>query len=206
MWTGGAQRLCIFPASWYHHHSSRPSAAHAVCPCCMPRLPSGLGTLFSLAAFGRGALPTDPPSRHVSRQMPGAFPGPFPQFASAFPVVPSAPTQPDPYAGQMATFWGQQHEEIRQLPPDPTVFRNHQLPLARIKKVRPERSTCHNTSSLTTIPLKGEGTRRRPAASTLGCGAHSRGLPLSCALCPPVLSPRVFTFSSGGCPTFDVRP
>lgn len=38
---------------------------------------------------------------------------------------------------QLRMFWEQQHLEIQQVGTDPAEFKNHQLPLARIKKV------CH---------------------------------------------------------------
>lgn len=37
---------------------------------------------------------------------------------------------------QLRMFWEQQHLEIQQVGTDPAEFKNHQLPLARIKKVR----------------------------------------------------------------------
>jgi hypothetical protein len=36
---------------------------------------------------------------------------------------------------QLRMFWEQQHLEIQQVGTDPAEFKNHQLPLARIKKV-----------------------------------------------------------------------
>ena len=38
---------------------------------------------------------------------------------------------------QLKHFWDTQMEEISDVPIDTAVFKNHQLPLARIKKVRP---------------------------------------------------------------------
>lgn len=40
---------------------------------------------------------------------------------------------------QLRLFWEQQHLEIQQVGTDPAEFKNHQLPLARIKKVEPAR-------------------------------------------------------------------
>ena len=37
---------------------------------------------------------------------------------------------------QLRMFWEQQHLEIQQVGTDPAEFKNHQLPLARIKKVQ----------------------------------------------------------------------
>ncbi len=36
---------------------------------------------------------------------------------------------------QLRQFWIQQHREVQEVGTDPTEFKNHQLPLARIKKV-----------------------------------------------------------------------
>ena len=38
---------------------------------------------------------------------------------------------------QLRQFWLQQHREIAEVGTDPAEFKNHQLPLARIKKVQP---------------------------------------------------------------------
>ena len=37
---------------------------------------------------------------------------------------------------QLRQFWMQQHREIAEVGTDPAEFKNHQLPLARIKKVQ----------------------------------------------------------------------
>ena len=37
---------------------------------------------------------------------------------------------------QLRQFWLQQHREIAEVGTDPAEFKNHQLPLARIKKVQ----------------------------------------------------------------------
>jgi len=36
---------------------------------------------------------------------------------------------------QLKTFWDQQMQEVKEVPTDTSVFKNHQLPLARIKKI-----------------------------------------------------------------------
>ena len=36
---------------------------------------------------------------------------------------------------QLKSFWEQQMQEVKEVPTDTTVFKNHQLPLARIKKI-----------------------------------------------------------------------
>ena len=36
---------------------------------------------------------------------------------------------------QLKSFWEQQMQEVKEVPADTSVFKNHQLPLARIKKV-----------------------------------------------------------------------
>ena len=36
---------------------------------------------------------------------------------------------------ELRQFWQQQMQEIQEIPADPSEFKNHQLPLARIKKV-----------------------------------------------------------------------
>ncbi|GLC34704.1 hypothetical protein PLESTM_000227500 [Pleodorina starrii] len=38
-------------------------------------------------------------------------------------------------AEQLKAFWQSQLVEVAEVPPDPAVFKNHQLPLARIKKI-----------------------------------------------------------------------
>ena len=44
---------------------------------------------------------------------------------------------------QLRQFWYQQAQEIMQVGTDPAEFKNHQLPLARIKKARgPQSSRC----------------------------------------------------------------
>lgn len=88
------------------------------------------------------------------------LPGMNPQFAPPFPGVPPPASQPDPYAAQLAPFWQQQVEEVQRIPSnDPTEFRNHQLPLARIKKVRQQRNqgarTCSPEGCPRAMPLSG---------------------------------------------------
>ena len=39
---------------------------------------------------------------------------------------------------QLRKFWDEQRAEIEEVGNDPAEFKNHQLPLARIKKVRKE--------------------------------------------------------------------
>ena len=51
---------------------------------------------------------------------------------------------------QLRMFWEQQHLEIQQVGTDPAEFKNHQLPLARIKKVT---RSC-TSKSLTFSPCK----------------------------------------------------
>ena len=36
---------------------------------------------------------------------------------------------------QLKSFWEQQMQEVKEVPTDTSVFKNHQLPLARIKKI-----------------------------------------------------------------------
>jgi nuclear transcription factor Y gamma len=48
----------------------------------------------------------------------------------------AAVPQGDMYAELLAPFWEQQIEEVSQVGRDAAEFKNHQLPLARIKKVR----------------------------------------------------------------------
>jgi predicted acetyltransferase len=43
--------------------------------------------------------------------------------------------QQNPHYEQLRAFWQEQLREIEQVPSDPAEFKNHQLPLARIKKV-----------------------------------------------------------------------
>lgn len=68
----------------------------------------------------------------------------FPPGASGMPSgVPTGMYQPATYMPmpqqqqneQLRLFWLQQNQEIQQVGTDPAEFKNHQLPLARIKKV-----------------------------------------------------------------------
>ncbi|GIL45468.1 hypothetical protein Vafri_2704 [Volvox africanus] len=59
---------------------------------------------------------------------PGQFPG---QFSAAYGMT----QQGNHQAEQLKVFWQSQLVEVAEVPPDPTVFKNHQLPLARIKKI-----------------------------------------------------------------------
>ncbi len=68
----------------------------------------------------------------------------YPPGPSGMPAgVPSGMYQPAPYMPmpqqqqneQLRLFWLQQNQEIQQVGTDPAEFKNHQLPLARIKKV-----------------------------------------------------------------------
>lgn len=58
--------------------------------------------------------------------------------------------QPAAQTDQMRQFWAQQLQEIEQVPSDPAEFKNHQLPLARIKKVR----GVFNSAAKAAVPLE----------------------------------------------------
>ncbi len=80
---------------------------------------------------------------------PGAFPAP------AY-VTPLMAQQNE----QLRQFWHQQMQEIMQVGTDPAEFKNHQLPLARIKKVCTTGLDCpcpreHTTQALLGSYLKG---------------------------------------------------
>lgn len=45
---------------------------------------------------------------------------------------------------QLRQFWIQQHREVQEVGTDPAEFKNHQLPLARIKKVGHSPSDHHH--------------------------------------------------------------
>lgn len=86
-----------------------------------------------------GMAPAGPSSGAPFQQYPG-----FPQFAQAqFPNMPGMPAMQypqsqglsAPHAEQLRAFWAEQVREIQQVPCDPAEFKNHQLPLARIKKI-----------------------------------------------------------------------
>jgi hypothetical protein len=47
----------------------------------------------------------------------------------------AAQQQQNLYAAQLRGFWETQQQEVQQVGNDPAEFKNHQLPLARIKKV-----------------------------------------------------------------------
>lgn len=68
----------------------------------------------------------------IAQQYPGAA------YAQPYGVPPPTNQQSD----QLKQFWASQMVEVQQVPSDPTVFKNHQLPLARIKKARPPRAPC----------------------------------------------------------------
>ena len=56
------------------------------------------------------------------------------QLTAAFiPAAPAAGASTQP--GVLSEFWQQQMQEVSQVSSDPAEFKNHQLPLARIKKV-----------------------------------------------------------------------
>ncbi|GFR40048.1 hypothetical protein Agub_g586 [Astrephomene gubernaculifera] len=63
---------------------------------------------------------------------PAGFPGQFPAgLAAAYGAQ-----QPNNHqAEQLKAFWQSQLVEVSEVPRDPAVFKNHQLPLARIKKI-----------------------------------------------------------------------
>lgn len=54
---------------------------------------------------------------------------------------------------QLRQFWLGHMQEIHQVGTDPAEFKNHQLPLARIKKVRCS-SLLPTSSSITTVARK----------------------------------------------------
>jgi hypothetical protein len=61
------------------------------------------------------------------------FPG---QFPAGFPGGYGMAQPGNHQAEQLKAFWQSQLVEVAEVPPDPAVFKNHQLPLARIKKAR----------------------------------------------------------------------
>jgi hypothetical protein len=73
---------------------------------------------------------------------PASFPGNQPVFQQQFaayqqpPQQQLAPSQQE----QLRAFWQGQLQEVQQVGNDPAEFKNHQLPLARIKKVGSRRA------------------------------------------------------------------
>ena len=68
-------------------------------------------------------------AQHLTGQY-GAPPVP-PQY----PAAPYVPQTVASSADAMRGFWQQQMQEVQLVGTDPAEFKNHQLPLARIKKV-----------------------------------------------------------------------
>jgi hypothetical protein len=74
---------------------------------------------------GQQVYPTSfPTNQQVYQQQYAAYQQP--------PQQQLAPSQQE----QLRAFWQGQLQEVQQVGNDPTEFKNHQLPLARIKKVR----------------------------------------------------------------------
>jgi hypothetical protein len=69
------------------------------------------------------------------QQFPGGFapPAQYP-IGQPYGASTSAAPQPDPAAQALRVFWDAQAEEVQQVGTDIQEFKNHQLPLARIKK------------------------------------------------------------------------
>ena len=67
--------------------------------------------------------------RAPSTGMPG------PQVTAGQGPYPQPPAQAAHQTAQLRQFWLQQADEIAQVGTDMAEFKNHQLPLARIKKV-----------------------------------------------------------------------
>jgi hypothetical protein len=57
--------------------------------------------------------------------------------ALAYPASQYLAPQAAAQQEQLRQFWQNQMQEINQVGTDPAEFKNHQLPLARIKKVTP---------------------------------------------------------------------
>mmetsp|Transcript_13978 Transcript_13978/g.33007 ORF Transcript_13978/g.33007 Transcript_13978/m.33007 type:complete len:268 (-) Transcript_13978:275-1078(-) len=93
-------------------------------------------------------------SHLVQNPMPGAQSyayaqapaGSIPGGMSAYPQMPQYSQAPQPtfmqhpqpqsqHANQLKDFWVQQMQEVEKFGTDPAEFKNHQLPLARIKKI-----------------------------------------------------------------------
>jgi nuclear transcription factor Y gamma len=72
---------------------------------------------------------------------PASFPGNQQVFQQQFAAYQQPPQQQQQQLGasqqeQLRAFWQGQLQEVQQVGNDPAEFKNHQLPLARIKKVR----------------------------------------------------------------------
>lgn len=90
---------------------------------------------------------------NVPQMPPGAmaYPGAMPQYTQAPPTT-FHHQQQQQHQAALKSFWVQQMEEIENTSTDPSEFKNHQLPLARIKKVYP---SPHSTDirSHTALPM-----------------------------------------------------
>eukprot|EP00877_Chromochloris_zofingiensis_P005138 jgi/Chrzof1/14625/Cz09g09270.t1 len=100
--------------------------------------PNGAG-LAPPAAAAAPSVPNSQPSYQVQQPYPAAaaFPA-AQQYAQPYPQYQQPPQQQPlahPYADQLRTFWEGQKQEVSQVGGDPAEFKNHQLPLARIKKI-----------------------------------------------------------------------
>jgi hypothetical protein len=80
---------------------------------------------------GQQVYPTSfPANQQVYQQQYAAYQQPPQQQQQQQQQL--APSQQE----QLRAFWQGQLQEVQQVGNDPTEFKNHQLPLARIKKVR----------------------------------------------------------------------
>lgn len=92
-----------------------------------------------LSAGGPPAQPQSVPgATPAAYQIPQQFPAPsYPQAAQYGQPYPQhyVAAQPAPQSDQLRSFWQSQLTEVEHVGNDPAEFKNHQLPLARIKKI-----------------------------------------------------------------------
>lgn len=75
-----------------------------------------------------------PPNYQIPQQFPAAAYAANAQYAQQYAAHYVA-AQPAPQSDQLRAFWQSQIIEVEQVGNDPAEFKNHQLPLARIKKI-----------------------------------------------------------------------
>ncbi|KAK9813685.1 hypothetical protein WJX73_003743 [Symbiochloris irregularis] len=119
------------------------SAQHPFPQGAMP-FPPGQPSPFTAGSGPLGAPPGGAGSFPVgsaaftASTAPGSLAGTsFPQYVPQMPLQASASpaTAVGPGSDQMRQFWQTQMQEVQLVGTDPAEFKNHQLPLARIKKI-----------------------------------------------------------------------
>jgi hypothetical protein len=121
--------------------------------------PNAGGQVGRAAGISRGmpAQHADPAPALCTRDQPSEFRAQAfaasqqfaSQFAQHYAATQGAPGQSE----QLRSFWAAQTQEIENVPTDPAEFKNHQLPLARIKKARMRWAHCKPHHNRPCAPL-----------------------------------------------------